>query len=450
MNNDLAVIWKAVLLEIKKDVSSGTFTTVFKNTAFISAENGTATIAAASTIICDILQKRFDHTITQHLEILLGSKIKTVFVVKSFASEIKSPKPTPLFESSEVPDKISVGHLPRVRVEYTFQNFAVSSSSNELAFVSAKTVAENLGVSYNPFFIYGPVGVGKTHLMQAIANYVYQKTPEKKIIYITSEEFTNEVVEAIKRNNTNRMKQRFRSAFLLIIDDVQFFEGKEKVQEELFHTFNFLIDNGSQIVLSSDRPPNEIKRLQNRLSSRFSGGLTVDIAPPDLELKTAILLIKATKLGYELPMDVAQRIAEKAGDTRTLEGILLRVITQATTSKEEITEELVVKIIGGGDESLGNARLHSEDIVSRVCQYYSVKPTQLRGPKRDAGLVRARQVAMYLLKTRLGMTYSEVGNILGGRDHTTIMHGVNKMEELIDNNHSLMGDIAGITKTFGG
>jgi chromosomal replication initiator protein len=339
-----------------------------------------------------------------------------------------------------------VGHLPRVRADFTFSNFAVSTS-NQLAFVSAERVAKNTGKSYNPFFIYGPVGVGKTHLMHAIANEVYRREPDKKIIYITSEEFTNEVVEAIRNNETAKMKRRFRSAYLLLIDDIQFIEGKEKVQEELFHTFNILIDNGSQIALSSDRPPQEIKKLEKRLSSRFAGGLTVDIGAPDFELKTAIVLIKAKKYGFELPIDVAKILAESAEDTRTLEGLLIRIITQATTTDSAISVELAKQALGTVAEEKSE-RLHAEDIVKYVCLYYNVKPTQLKGPKRDAGLVRARQVTMYLLKEELRLTQVEIGNLLGGRDHTTIMHGVDKIRDLVENKDIIHEDIKGIIKQF--
>ncbi len=245
------------------------------------------------------------------------------------------------------------------------------------------------------------------------------------------------------------MKKRFRSAILLLIDDIQFVEGKERVQEELFHTFNILIDNNSQIVLSSDRPPHEIKKLEKRLSSRFAGGLTVDIEAPDFELKTAILLIKAKKYGFELPIEVAKLIADNANDTRSLEGLLLRLMTQAKTTDQEVTIELAKKALGKADEEK-RGHLHAEDIVKYVCDFYNVKSTQIKGPKREASLVRARHVLMYLLKKELGMTYVEIGNVIGGRDHTTVIHGVEKMEHLVDNKASVIEDIKGITQRLTG
>lgn len=449
MNKSLEIIWTNVLQEMKKEASRANFVTLFTQTALISLDKGTATIAAESVMTIDMLQKRFGTTIKNSLEKQTGESVTIVFVPKGIQKKTDGKEESgPLFTREEKPQRPFVGHLARVRTEFTFANFAVSGS-NQLAFVSATTVAHNIGHSYNPFFIYGPVGVGKTHLMHAIANDCYQKNPDRKIIYITSEEFTNEVVEAIRNNDTARMKKRFRSAILLLIDDIQFVEGKERVQEELFHTFNILIDNNSQIVLSSDRPPHEIKKLEKRLSSRFAGGLTVDIEAPDFELKTAILLIKAKKYGFELPIEVAKLIAENANDTRSLEGLLLLLMTQAKTTDQEVTLDLAKKILGKAEEEK-RGHLHAEDIVRYVCDFYNVKSTQIKGPKREASLVRARQVLMYLLKKELRMTYVEIGNVIGGRDHTTVIHGVEKMEHLVDNKAAVLEDIKGITQRFNG
>ncbi len=445
MQENLQALWKAVLGEIEIGISRANFLTLFKNTALISLEDSHATIAAPSKMIIDLLQKRYVDIIKTTLD--KHTKLDTIisFTPKAIATTSKTADiDTPLFPE-EKPKPI--GHLPRVRSDFIFETLAVSDS-NRLAFESARTVVKNLGRSYNPLFIYGPVGVGKTHIMQAIANAVYTQSPDNKIIYITSEEFTNEVVEAIRSNDTARMKRKFRSVQLLIIDDVQFIAGKDRVQEELFHTFNTLIDGGGQIVLSSDRPPSEIKKLEARLSSRFAGGLTVDIEKPDFETRTAIVMKKGEKFGVVIPVEVAKIIAEEEQDVRSLEGTLLRIITSAGTSRE-ITASLVEK-------SLHNDRpkevhvLHAEDIIKSTCEFYGVKSTQLKGPKRDASLVKARQVAMYLLKTELGMTLVEIGNALGGRDHTTVMYGVGKMELLVENRHRVGEEILGITKVLRG
>ncbi len=438
---DESTLWKAILADIEKSVSRTHFVTLFKNTSLQSLNNNVATITAPSTMIIDLLQKRFSNEIKSSLDKHTGTATNLLFVVKT----IQLPERMiagPLFDEPQPQKPSNIGHLPRVRSDFTFDNFAVSGS-NQLAYTAATRVASNIGTSYNPLFLYGPVGVGKTRLMHAIANFVYSQHPEKKIIYITSEEFTNDVIEAIKTNDTGTMKRRFRSAVLLLIDDIQFIEGKERVQEELFHTFNILIDNGAQIALSSDRPPHEIKRLEKRLSSRFAGGLTVDIDKPDIELKTSILQIKAEKFGHQLPTDVALFLANQAEDTRTLEGLLLRMITQAATSGNQLTMDLARRIIGVSTDER-REHLHAEDIIKAVCTFFMIKQTQLKGPKRDASLVTARHVCMYLLKNELGLTYVDIGNQLGGRDHTTIMHGVDKIEALVENKARVSEDIQGI------
>lgn len=448
--HDLNDLWEKILSELKPSVSSGNFGMLLKPTRLISLEDDIATIAAPSSMVIDLLQKRFVGRIKELLKQNTGNDIDLILVPRSMPAESrKEVKDAPLFEQgakTEAKLKPLVGHLPRVRPDYTFSNFAVSST-NQLAFVSAQRVAQNIGKSYNPLFIYGPVGVGKTHLMHAIANEVYSQSPERKILYITSEEFTNEVIEAIRNNDTAKMKRRFRSAYLLLIDDIQFIEGKERVQEELFHTFNILIDQGSQICLSSDRPPKDIKKLEKRLSSRFAGGLTVDISEPDFELKAAILGIKARRLGFVLPDEVINYLAEQAEDTRSLEGLLMRVFTQASASNTPVTIDFAKNSLGAvQDEKKG--RVHIEDVINGVCDFYKIKPTQLKGPKRDASLVRARQVCMYLLYEDLGTTYVEIGNILGGRDHTTIMHGVDKIRNLVENKGIVHEDIAGIKRAY--
>lgn len=419
-------IWEKVLAEIQTEVSSANFLTLFKNTSLVSYEDNVATIAAPSTMVIDLLNKRFYQIIKGVLDKQTGSATKLIFLPRAPLPKATQGLSGPLFSFSEKPK--SVAHLPRVRPDFTFQNFAVSGG-NQLAYVSASAVAKKIGFSYNPLFIYGPVGVGKTHLMHAVANDVYKKAPDKKILYITSEEFTNEVVEAIRTNDTARMKKRFRNLDLLMIDDIQFVAGKERVQEELFHTFNILVDNSSQIILTSDRAPSEIKKVEKRLLSRFSGGLTVDIESPDFELRCAILLTKAKKFNFELSIETAKIIAEKTQDTRELEGLLLRVITEATSRQEDVSPDLAQEALKGNSGIRKMA--HPEEIINAISAFYGIKPTQLKGAKRDAGLVRARQACMFVLKKDVGLTFSEIGNLLGGRDHTTIMHGVEKIENLL-------------------
>lgn len=425
--NSIQELWKAILSEIETEVSSAIFLTLFKKTSLLSFEGGVATISAPSTMIIDLLQKRFYQIIKKTVDKHTGIEVKIIFVPKAAIMEnIISSKVGPLFEEYEKHVQ-PIGHLPKVRKDFTFQTLAVSGS-NQLAYVSAQAVVKKMGEAYNPLFIYGPTGVGKTHLMHAIANQLYEEMPNKKVVYLTSEDFTNEVVEAIRTNDTARMKRKLRTVDLFVIDDIQFIAGKERVQEELFHTFNTLVDKGSQIVLSSDRPPEEIKKIEKRLSSRFAGGLTVDIEPPDFELRTAILLIKAKKLDFNLPIEIAKKIAEKILDTRILEGNLLRIMTECRAKGGNI-EEVTEKILNNGKDERNY--YHPDELIKNLCTYYSIKPTQIKSAKRDASLVKPRQVAMYILRKEFGLSFVEIGNILGGRDHTTVMHGVDKMENLL-------------------
>ncbi len=443
---DLDKLWKNVLSDIKLEVSQGSFVTLIKPTTLLSLENDIATIAVISFVHINMI-KKFEPIIKAAFEKHTGKELQLVFVPKPAPPEKAIEKPGTLFVQEPV--KKYVGHLPRVRADYTFETLAVSQSNN-LAFVAAQNVSQNLGTSYNPLFIYGQVGVGKTHLMQAIANEVYQKNPDLKIVYTTSEEFTNEVVEAIRSNDTARMKRKFRTANLLIIDDVQFIAGKDKVQEELFHTFNILIDNSAQIVLSSDKPPSEIKKLEKRLSSRFAGGLTVDVEAPDFEMRTAILLKKAEKFGYNLPIEVAKMLAEKEQDTRTLEGALMKVLTTAQANGGVISEDIAKQSMSNQTTEEHKPRMHVDEVIKFICTKYGIKPTQLKGPKRDAYLVKVRQITMYILHIEMGVTLNEVGNQLGGRDHTTVMHGVDKMGKLIAEKSPPYEEIMGITKNLRG
>ena len=455
-------MWNNILASIETEISKGSFLALFKSTSLLSLEKDSsrnrlvANISVPSTIIIDMIKKKHLMLLKTAIKKQAKEDADVIFVPKSLPIDTQEIKNAPLFvhtmnqlEEAARPQPIKTSDfLPRFRSDYTFQTLAVSDS-NQLAFVAASTVTKNPGTSYNPLFLYGPSGVGKTHLMHAIANEINKKQPGIKIMYKTSEDFTNEVVEAIRSNQTHGMKKKFRSTDVFIVDDVQFIAGKDKVQEELFHTFNILIDKGAQIVLSSDRPPQEIKKLEKRLSSRFSGGLTVDIEPPDFELRCAILLIKAKKYGYDLPIDVAKVIAQDIEDTRFLEGTLLRLITEATTKGQALTDSLAQNSL---KNKTGEQKhfIRPDELIKSVCSFYNVKPTQLKGIKRDAFLVKARQICMYLLKKELHLPLVEIGNLLGGRDHTTVMHGCGKIERLLmeKEKSALFDEVRGITKTL--
>jgi len=334
-----------------------------------------------------------------------------------------------------------------LNLRLTFENYAVSSS-NEVAHAAAKTAAKKPGLVYHLVFIYGGVGVGKTHLMQATGHKIVEKNPDTALVYCSGEEFTNEIIEAIRNKSTAAFRQKYRKARALLLDDVQFIGGKEAVQEEFFHTFNAVHKEGGQVILTSDRLPSEIAGLEDRLRSRFEGGLTVDIQEPGFELRTAILLIKAQQMGMDLPMKVAQVIAANVESTRKLEGVLLRLNSEVVARKEPLTEELVTALLNkiNGEVAELRQRITPKQIVKKVADYYQLKVVEIKGGRRLRSVALPRQMVMYLLKKELQIPYKEIGRILGGRDHTTIMHGHDKVSKLLAKSEQLRVDITMLRK----
>src|SRR3989344_1200997 len=432
--------WKSVLSEIEIEVSKPTFLTFFKGTSLLEVRDSIASISAPTYITAEYLEKRYYSLIKKILDKKLQINSSLVFNSsnkKSAGTKEDKKNIGPLFSPKEEKRVARQERPQRVRKDYTFKTYAVSES-NQLAYTAGTTVAKNPGEKYNPLYIYGTVGVGKTHLMQAIANEIFEKH-DIKIAYLTTEEFTNEVVEAIRDRTTTQLRKKFRNVDLLLLDDIQFLSGKERVQEELFHTFNSLIDKGKQIIFTSDRPPHEIQKIEARLASRFEGGLTVDIQTPDFELRTAILLIKGKKYNVELGLDMAKIIADKIIDVRALEGFLLRLSTEATTLNKPTSETTITNLLGRKKEK--EAIIRPDDIINIICSFYNIKNTQLKGARRDASIVLPRHVCMYLLKEDAGLTFVEIGNILGGRDHTTVIHAVEKIGLLLSNSSKIKEEI---------
>lgn len=424
------------MAEIEVEVTRGIFISFFKDTELLGIEDDIATIGAPSSMVSDYVEKRYYSLIKRSLDAKTNRNLSLAFSIISPKNEAAKSSPGPLFKDVE---RQSVRKRPpRIKNDYTFEKFAVSES-NQLAFTAAQAVALTPGDKYNPLFLYGTVGVGKTHLMHAIANQVFEQDENSSVLYLTTEEFTNEVVEAIRDRSTTNLRRKFRNVNLLLLDDIQFLSGKEKVQEELFHTFNSLIEKGNQVIFSSDRPPSELKKIEARLASRFEGGLTIDIEPPDFELRTAILLTKSEKFNIPLTLDMAKTVAEKITNTRVLEGFLLR-LDQYLSAKgiESPDKETINRVLGKTREE--PEKIKPDDIIEAICEQYSIKPTQLKGKKRDAYLVKPRHICMFLLKNA-GLTHSEIGNQLGGRDHTTVMHAVEKVESMISNSREFNEEI---------
>jgi len=442
-------LWQSVLEEIKLNVSKVIFQTLFQSTTLVSLENNVANIGCPSSYIQGLVENRYYSLIKDILDRQTKQNNSLVFIVKPIVR--KTTDIGPLFSETPFPSgsKEGVGYdeaiHARLRSDYTFANLAVSSI-NQLPYAAATAVAKNPGTAYNPLFLWGGVGVGKTHLMQAIGQEILKNHPQTKIIYCMGEEFTNEIINAIRSKTTDIFKRKYRTVKVLLIDDVQFIAGKTTVQEEFFHTFNTLQREGSQIVLTSDRPPEEIAKLEDRLRSRFEAGLIIDMPQPDFELRAAILLIKAKQRGIDLPMDITKTIAANIDSVRKIEGFLIRLVSETETKKISITPELVNSLLGKAIEENGRSKkqIKPKQIVEVVANYYNLKSSQLKSPTRIKNIAVPRQILMYLLRTELGIPLMEVGEILGGRDHSTIIYGVEKITNLLTTNEDLRVDISGI------
>ncbi len=441
---DNARLWTTILNEIELMVSKATFKTFFSQTKLATLVNSVATIDCNNRQTVQMLENRYYSLIKSLLDKHTKTNNSLVFSVSNTGGENRDLGP--LFMPRVETEPNQAIKSAKLRPDFTFDTFAVSSS-NQMAYAAATAVAAAPGTSYNPLFIYGGVGIGKTHLMQAIGNEVLQHRPQTRVIYCMGEEFTNEIVLAIQNKTTHKFKDKYRSARVLLIDDVQFLQGKIKVQEEFFHTFNAVQREGGQVVLTSDRPPHEIDKLEERLQSRFEGGLLVDMQRPDFELRCAILRIKASQKKVELPISVAQILAANSESVRRLEGWLTRLITESQVKKLPITEELAAQIVGKPVAKNDPVRLVTpKQIAEAVVKHFGVTVGQLKGPKRNRPLARPRQVLMYLLRTELNLPFEEVGLWVGGRDHTTVMHAVDTISGLLSTNEDLRNRVEWIKK----
>ena len=450
---DKTRLWSDVCENIKLNVSSAIFSTWFSQTHLAAlnklgdrynAEVGCPTLFAKST-----LETRYFGLIQNSLSEYLKTQCDLIFSVKQkTAPDIKVNSETiaPLFEKDKADHErlnMSISRA-RLRPSYTFNNFAVSSS-NQMAWAAAEAVSKNPGGAYNPLFIWGGVGIGKTHLMTAIGHSAIERDPESKVFFCTGEDFTNDIVEGIRNKTTQSFRDKYRKLEILLIDDIQFIAGKDSVQEEFFHTFNALVSSGSQIILTSDQPPSEIQKLEERLRSRFEAGLIVDIAPPDFELRCAIVEIKSKQRGVDLPDNLIHLIAGNIDTPRKIEGLLIRILSEINLKKSVLNESLIENLIGKGDDQI-NLKIKASpiDIMNAVQKYYSLGKKQLLGESRVKQFAQPRQLLMYLLRTQLSLPYQEVGRLVGGRDHTTVMHAVDKITQMASNNVQIREDIRGI------
>lgn len=441
MKTGIQKTWETVLEALKLSVSTATFNAYLKPTELFSVkeegEGLVCEIACISPYSKNTLESKHKAQIQDELERVLGKKCRISYVVHiKQPTEKEAIETLPLFKSENVDNQI--WKKARLKEGSTFENYAVAGS-NQMAFAAATAVAKRPGDTYNPLFIYGGVGVGKTHLMQSIGHYAISKG-ETSVLFCTGEEFTNDLVDAIKNKGTDKVRYKYRKVKILLIDDIQFIAGKPSVQEEFFHTFNAILRDGGQVVMTSDRPPSEISKLEERLRSRFAAGMIVDIGPADFELRSAILLIKARQKNINLPTTVAQFIATQVEGLRELEGTLIKL-----HSFGEITLESAEKYLKVAKSSPAKFLIPSE-ITRIIGDFYGVSVPLIKGEKRTKSIVTARQVLMFILRDDLKLSFEEIGQMVGGRDHSTVMHAHNKINFLLKTENKTNQDIHQIRK----
>ena len=424
-------LWDEILARIETKVNRHSFYTWFKPTAFVAEDLKAVTVRVPTTLFKDWLTKHYSGVINEAMNELKKANLGVNFVAEGPADTVPialSPDEAATLESPPPPATIAPGPAG-LNPRYTFDTFIVGSS-NQFAHAACRAVAEAPSRSYNPLFIYGGVGLGKTHLMHAVGQYVLHHDPNLKLTYISSERFMNEMINAVRYDRVIDFRERYRTVDVLLVDDIQFLAGKEGTQTEFFHTFNALYDSQKQIVLSSDCPPHEIPALEKRLQSRFEWGLIADIQAPDLETKVAILKKKAEAEAVPLPDNVAIYIAGKIkSNIRELEGSLIRLIAYASLTGQEISlrlaQDVLKNILDHEDKAVT-----IEIIQKFVADYYNLKMIDLKSRNNSKSVAKPRQIAMYLCKSLTHASLPEIGRSFGGKHHSTVIHSIRKVEEL--------------------
>lgn len=414
-------IWLKALENIKRELSEQSFKTWIEPARFKKLENNILSLEVPDKFYGDWLKEHYQDIIRGAVSEAAGIKPEIEYVVRdrSFKPASFSPQPQRLgFEA------------PVLNSRYTFEDFVVGPG-NRFAHAAFLAVSEAPAKNYNPLFLYGRVGLGKTHLMQAATHYILERNPEAKVVYISGEKFTNQLISAIQNRSTHIFRARYRNADFLLIDDIHFIAGKESSQEEFFNTFNTLYDAHKQIIVSSDRPPKEIPGLEDRLISRFGWGLVADIQPPDFETRVAILRKKMERETVKLPDDVVFFIAGKIkSNIRELEGALMRVVAYSSLTSTVVDVKMVEEVLKDSlKEELGN--LSIEQIQKAVCDYFQIKISDLRAKKRSKSIAYPRQVAMYLVRLMTDYSLPEIGAYFGGRGHATVIHAYNKIDKSV-------------------
>ena len=421
--NSVADIWKIVLSRLSQDLSETTISTWFDEVEAVSIKDRTLYLHCPNDFKRSTIESMFSDRIKDSLRDIYSADfdVKLLSTAESttlFEPEVK--KSTALLDSGE----------------FTFDTFVVGES-NKMAYAAARAVADGVG-HYNPLFIYGDSGLGKTHLMHAVGNFIREHDPSKRILYIPGETFTNELISAIQQGRNIQFRNRFRSVDVLMVDDIQFIAGKESTQEEFFHTFNTLHTAGKQIILTSDRPPQEIARLEDRLKSRFAWGLTCDIKKPDVETRIAILREKARQENITMDEDVYEAIATRVeSNIRELEGSLTRLVAYAQLTNRPITVQLCEEALHDIFAKKVRKEVTAQVIMQAVANYYSITVDDLIRPTRRREIAVPRQIAMYITRDLTNLSLPQIGQVFGNRDHTTVLHGCNQIANAIKNDPSM-------------
>jgi chromosomal replication initiator protein len=445
-------IWSQVQEELRFQLAKRTYDMWLKNTSVVSADGGTFRIGVPSKLAKDWLEDRFSGLIQETLQAVTGSEVDIDFVI---APSGHRPAHT-MFDGddngsenghengAEPAAEASVIAPSELNARFRFSSFVVGHNS-QFAHAAAKAVAEAPGDSYNPLFLYGGVGLGKTHLMHAIGHEVHDRFPRKRVVYLTSEQFTNEVISSIATARMGEFRHKYRTVDVLLIDDVQFLAGKDRTKEEFFHTFNALHEINKQIVISSDRPPKEIPTLEDRLRSRFEWGLIADIQPPDFETRLAILHSKLGNNGSLIPEEVLNFIAHKVQrNIRELEGALTRVQAFAAVHQRQVDEEEAARLLSDIIPAGTRRPINVERIQALVADYYNVTLDDMKGKRRDKHIVFPRQVAMYLVREETPSSLPAIGKAFGGRDHTTALHSIEKIANELKEDERLRYEVQSI------
>lgn len=439
-------IWKSCLEEIETSISGANFNTWFKNTHLVKEDQGTLYIGVPNEFVKDWLNNKFHKLI---VKTLMGhiEDIRSVEYIISKHEPKETQETKMKIPNKELPlSDLYVNKEDNLNPKYSFSSFVVGPF-NELAYAVCQAIIANPGTSYNPFFVYGGTGLGKTHMIQSIGNTIKTKFPDKKIFYVSLEKFTIDYVNSLQNKTTNSFKEKYRKYDVLIMDDIQFISGKDKTQEELFHLFNIMHENNKQIIFSSDKHPNFIHGLEERLQSRFASGMTVQITEPDYESRIAIIKAKLTNSNCLVSSDALSYLAESLeGNIRELEGSLNAVICQSQLKNKELSLNEIKLLIKNNLKPKKNVAI--KDIVRTVANYYEVQEDDIYDKTRRKEIVRARQVIMYILREDFNISYPLIGQKLGGKDHTTVIHSHLKIKTNLETDPSLVQELDKIRIMF--